>query len=148
MNRDVSTPLPVLIGISACLPGERVRFDGNHKRDAFLVEVFDRHVTGVPVCPEVGGGLGVPREVMRRAPTRRGHTDVPQHLAGYVPAHLDCDERAELAQLIGQYSRGLPPLIVPVTLIRHYVRKFRVPYPLDQVYPSPHPHELMLPNHL
>ena len=40
------------------------------------------------------------------------------------------------------------PLIVPVTLIRHYVRKFQVPYLLDQVYLSPHPHELMLLNHL
>jgi uncharacterized protein YbbK (DUF523 family) len=70
MNRDVSTPLPVRIGISACLPGERVRFDGNHKRDALVVEVFGRNVTRVPVCPEVGEGLGVPREVMRLG--RRG----------------------------------------------------------------------------
>ena len=42
-----------------------MRFDGNHKRDAFLVEVFGRHVTWVPVCPEVEMGLGVPRETMR-----------------------------------------------------------------------------------
>jgi 2-thiouracil desulfurase len=65
MNGDVSTTSPVRIGISACLLGEKVRFDGNHKRDAFLVEVFGRHVTWVPVCPEVEMGLGVPRKTMR-----------------------------------------------------------------------------------
>ena len=51
MNGDVSTVPPVRIGISSCLLGEHVRFDGNHKRDAFLVEVFGRHVTWVPCVP-------------------------------------------------------------------------------------------------
>jgi uncharacterized protein YbgA (DUF1722 family) len=50
--------------------------------------------------------------------------------------------------MVDQYRRSLLPLIVPVTLIRHYVRKFQVPYVLDQVYLSPHPHELMLLNHV
>jgi uncharacterized protein YbgA (DUF1722 family)/uncharacterized protein YbbK (DUF523 family) len=323
MNGDVSIMPPVRIGISSCLLGEHVRFDGNHKRDAFLVEVFGRHVTWVPVCPEVEMGLGVPREtmrlerhgpeillvtpktgadhtdrlrtfaeqrlaalsqerlcgyilkkdspscgmervrlypsngvpnrsgqglfaaalmqrfphlpveeegrlqdprlrenfitrvfayqrwgqmteqqitrarlqqfhaqhkfllvahsqvgaqrlgrilahpehfadeqtwaaaylhgfteVMRRTPTRRGHTNVLQHLAGYVSDHLDRDDREELTEMIEQYRRGFLPLIVPVTLIRHYVRKFQLPYLLDQVYLSPYPHELMLLNHL
>jgi uncharacterized protein YbgA (DUF1722 family)/uncharacterized protein YbbK (DUF523 family) len=323
MNRDISLLPPVRIGISSCLLGERVRFDGNHKRDVFLVEVFGRHVTWVPVCPEVEMGLGVPREtmrlercgqeirlvtpktradhtdrlrtfaaqrltslsqerlcgyilkkdspscgmervrlypsngvpnrsgqglfatalmqrfphlpveeegrmqdprlrenfvtrvfayqrwgqmaaqkitragllrfhaqhkfllvahsqvgtrrvgrilahpeqfadeqawaaaylhgfteVMRRTPTRRGHTNVLQHLAGYVSDHLDRDGREELTEMIDQYRRGFLPLIVPVTLIRHYVRKFQVPYVLDQVYLSPHPHEMMLLNHV
>jgi uncharacterized protein YbbK (DUF523 family) len=71
MNRDMSTLPPVRIGISSCLLGEHVRFDGNHKRDAFLVEVFGRYVTWVPVCPEVEMGLGVPRETMRLE--RHGH---------------------------------------------------------------------------
>ena len=65
MNGDVSTMPPVRIGIASCVLGEHVRFDGNHKRDAFLVEVFGPHVTWVPVCPEVEMGLGVPRETMR-----------------------------------------------------------------------------------
>jgi uncharacterized protein YbgA (DUF1722 family) len=50
--------------------------------------------------------------------------------------------------MIDQYRRGMLPLIVPVTLIRHYVREFQVSYLLDQVYLTPHPHELMLLNHL
>jgi uncharacterized protein YbbK (DUF523 family)/uncharacterized protein YbgA (DUF1722 family) len=49
------------VGVSACLLGERVRYDGGHKRDAFLVEVLGKHVEWVPVCPEVELGLGVPR---------------------------------------------------------------------------------------
>ncbi|MGE3508553.1 MAG: YbgA family protein [Vicinamibacterales bacterium] len=53
------------IGVSACLLGRPVRFDGGHKRDPFLVETFGQHVEWVSVCPEVEAGLGTPRETMR-----------------------------------------------------------------------------------
>jgi uncharacterized protein YbgA (DUF1722 family)/uncharacterized protein YbbK (DUF523 family) len=53
------------IGISACLLGEEVRFDGGHKRDSFLTDILGPHVEWVPVCPEVEMGLGTPRETMR-----------------------------------------------------------------------------------
>jgi uncharacterized protein YbgA (DUF1722 family)/uncharacterized protein YbbK (DUF523 family) len=56
---------PIRVGISSCLLGEAVRFDGGHKRDAFLTETFGRFVEWVPVCPEVECGLGTPRESMR-----------------------------------------------------------------------------------
>jgi uncharacterized protein YbgA (DUF1722 family)/uncharacterized protein YbbK (DUF523 family) len=56
---------PIRIGISSCLLGEKVRFDGGHKRDAFLVETFGCFVEWVPVCPEVEMGLGTPRETLR-----------------------------------------------------------------------------------
>ena len=56
---------PIRIGISTCLLGQNVRYDGGHKRDAFLVETFGRFVEWVPVCPEVEVGLGTPRESMR-----------------------------------------------------------------------------------
>jgi uncharacterized protein YbgA (DUF1722 family)/uncharacterized protein YbbK (DUF523 family) len=323
MSPPVSPMPPVRIGISACLLGQRVRYDGGHKRDAFLVEVFGRYVEWVPVCPEVEMGLGVPRdtlrlelqgddirlimpetgadytermrayaearlgalererlcgyifkkdspscgmervrlysnrgapqkagqglfaavlmrhlpqlpteeegrlndprlrenfvtrvfayqrwrqmtakkitraslmrfhaqhkfvllahnqvgtqrlgrllgesdaladtqalasaylqgftEIMRRTPSRRSHTNVLQHLAGYVSDHLDGDEREELTEMVDQYRCGVLPLIVPVTLIRHYVRKFRIAFLLHQVYLAPHPHELMLLNQL
>ncbi|HXH82619.1 MAG TPA: DUF523 domain-containing protein [Candidatus Tectomicrobia bacterium] len=55
----------VRLGVSACLLGERVRYDGGHKRDAFLVDVLGPHVEWVPVCPEVELGLGVPRPTLR-----------------------------------------------------------------------------------
>ena len=66
MTADPSnTPRPIRLGISACLLGESVRFDGGHKRDPFLTETFGPLVEWVPVCPEVECGLGTPRESMR-----------------------------------------------------------------------------------
>src|SRR5690349_130057 len=53
------------LGISRCLLGHEVRFDGGHKRDEFLTDIFGRYVEWVPVCPEVEAGLGTPREAMR-----------------------------------------------------------------------------------
>jgi uncharacterized protein YbgA (DUF1722 family)/uncharacterized protein YbbK (DUF523 family) len=53
------------LGISACLLGQAVRFDGGHKRDAFLTETFAQFVDWVPICPEVEAGMGVPRESVR-----------------------------------------------------------------------------------
>jgi uncharacterized protein YbgA (DUF1722 family)/uncharacterized protein YbbK (DUF523 family) len=55
----------VRIGISSCLLGRKVRFDGGHKRDPFLTDTFGRFVEWVPVCPEVEAGFGTPREAMR-----------------------------------------------------------------------------------
>src|SRR5215212_8256453 len=63
---------PVRIGISACLLGQAVRFDGGHKRDAFLTGTFGRFVEWVPVCPEVECGFGTPREPMRLVRSGRG----------------------------------------------------------------------------
>ncbi|HUT21181.1 MAG TPA: DUF523 domain-containing protein, partial [Anaerolineae bacterium] len=55
----------IRLGISACLLGEPVRYDGGHKRDPFLVNELGRYVEWVPVCPEVEMGLPTPRESMR-----------------------------------------------------------------------------------
>ena len=53
------------IGISSCLLGEKVRYDGSHKRDSFVTGTLAKLVTFVPVCPEVGVGMGVPRVTLR-----------------------------------------------------------------------------------
>jgi uncharacterized protein YbgA (DUF1722 family)/uncharacterized protein YbbK (DUF523 family) len=53
------------IGVSSCLLGEQVRFDGGHKRHRFLADVLDRYVDWVPFCPEVAIGLGTPRETLK-----------------------------------------------------------------------------------
>ena len=88
----------ILIGVSACLLGEQVRHDGGHKRNAFLLEELAIHVRFVPVCPEVGIGLGVPREAIRL--TRRGdrvrligsggvdHTDAMRRWAARIVGEL------------------------------------------------------------
>lgn len=53
------------IGISACLLGQEVRFDGGHKRDSFLADALGNYVEWIPVCPEVEIGMGTPREPLR-----------------------------------------------------------------------------------
>jgi uncharacterized protein YbgA (DUF1722 family)/uncharacterized protein YbbK (DUF523 family) len=312
----------IRIGISACLLGEKVRYDGGHKRDSFLVETFGRYVEWVPVCPEVELGLGTPRETLRlvrissdihlimpktgvdhteamrayaarrvrelakedlsgyvlkrsspscgmervrvfdahgvpgksgrglfaeallqhfphlpveeegrladldlrenfiervfayarlrslfsghwklgdlvafqtahklllmahspqayqrlgrlvaearsvpraelheryeaefmgalrQMATTKRHVNVLQHMAGYFSNHLDADARQELQAVIQDYHAGIVPLVVPLTLIRHYVRKYDVAYLRGQVYMEPHPKELMLRNHV
>jgi uncharacterized protein YbgA (DUF1722 family)/uncharacterized protein YbbK (DUF523 family) len=309
------------IGISACLLGERVRYDGGHKKDAFVTRLLARFVTFVPVCPEVELGLGTPRETIRlerdgdlvrlvapksgtdhtepmrrfaerrvaelgrldlsgyilkkdspscgmervrvhegTAATRAGrgafaavlldrlpllpveeegrlndlglresfvervfayrrlrdllgrrfgldelvrfhtaekllvlahdpeayrklgrlvarakearrgeladayatmymaalakpatrgrHANVLQHMAGYVKELATRDERAELADAIADYRRGLVPLVVPVTLVKHHVRRHGIDHLAGQRYLEPHPRELMLRNHV
>jgi uncharacterized protein YbgA (DUF1722 family)/uncharacterized protein YbbK (DUF523 family) len=315
-------PDPIRLGISSCLLGEHVRFDGGHKRDPFLVETFGRFVEWVPVCPEVELGLGTPREALRlvrtaggirmvntrsgrdisnamrtwaarradalakdrlagyvlkkdspscgmervkiyadggmpekqgrglfaealmarfpqlpveeegrlsdprlrdnfvervfafvrlralfegrwtvgdvvrfhtahkmillahepaiydelgrlvatakgadraafaagyrerfmdalaRMATTRKHTNVLMHMAGHFKSLLDADEKQEVLTTIHDYREGLVPLIVPITLIRHHVRRHRVEYLAGQIYLDPHPKELMLRNHV
>src|SRR4028118_701247 len=65
-------PPRVRLGISACLLGQEVRYNGGHKRDAFLTDVFGRYVDWVDVCPEVEIGLGTPRPSMRLVRLGRG----------------------------------------------------------------------------
>ncbi len=313
--------MEIRIGVSACLLGESVRFDGGHKRDPFLLGSLGRFVTFVPVCPEVEMGLGVPRDTIRlerrsgdvrfvvpktgadltermrsfaaarvrrldgeelagyvlkkdspscglervkvyegrgaavrdgrglfasallerfpnlpveeegrlgdlrlrenfvervfayrrvrdffatrwttgglvalhttlklqlmahspvayarigrlvagarrmeRTPLReryeaevmaaltepatpRRHANVLQHMLGYFTDALSADERRELLELVEDHRRGLVPLVVPLTLIRHHVRRLGVGYLQGQAYLEPHPKELMLRNH-
>jgi uncharacterized protein YbgA (DUF1722 family)/uncharacterized protein YbbK (DUF523 family) len=80
--------------------------------------------------------------------TTRRHTNVLQHMAGYFKKTLDAASRAELQAMIEDYRRGLVPLVVPVTLLRHYVRLHDVAYLAGQAYLDPHPRELMLRNHV
>ncbi|MDA1305611.1 MAG: DUF523 and DUF1722 domain-containing protein [Nitrospirae bacterium] len=329
MSRSSSTtfddlqPPPLRLGISQCLLGEQVRFDGGHKRNQFLVDILGQHVEWIPVCPEVEAGFGTPREPMRlvddldqpRLITIRAHQDhtaqmtrytkrrlrdlrslnlcgyvfkkdspscgtqrvrvynqegkllgkgkgifaeafqrtfplipieeegrlqdpglrenfiervfgyhrwqakvsharltrgalvafhatqkylllahsrrhyqqlgqlvanakqftprqlvdsygqlfmealavkttirkhmnVLQHLAGHLKSKLSPLARAELHAVLHDYHQAFVPLSVPITLIRHYVRVFEIPYLADQVYLSPHPKELMLRNHV
>jgi uncharacterized protein YbgA (DUF1722 family)/uncharacterized protein YbbK (DUF523 family) len=318
----IDTVDPIRVGISSCLLGQPVRFDGGHKRDTFLTESFGRFVSWMPVCPEIECGLDAPREAMRLVrvnddvrlltaktrvdltgrmdtyarrrvealaasdlcgyvlkkdspscglervkvydtngmPTRVGrgrfaailaerfpclpveeegrlsdprlrenfvervfayarlrrlflegwtvgelvhfhtaykltlmahspqaykflgrlvagaraqpreeterrytatfmaalanvttrarHMNVLQHMAGCVKARLDRDSKTELLASIVDYRCALVPLIVPLTLLRHYVRMHKVRYLAGQKYLEPHPRELMLLNHV
>jgi uncharacterized protein YbgA (DUF1722 family)/uncharacterized protein YbbK (DUF523 family) len=74
--------------------------------------------------------------------------DVLMHMIGHFKNMLSSDEKQELLYIIDQYRRRLVPLVVPVTLVRHYVRKYDVAYLARQVFLNPHPAELMLRNHV
>jgi uncharacterized protein YbgA (DUF1722 family)/uncharacterized protein YbbK (DUF523 family) len=75
------------------------------------------------------------------------NANVLQHALGYFKRDLTPDEKSEALEVIDQYRAGYTPLIVPVTLISHFVRKYEEPYLASQVYLSPHPIELKLRNH-
>jgi uncharacterized protein YbgA (DUF1722 family)/uncharacterized protein YbbK (DUF523 family) len=321
-TENTPTGAPIRIGVSACLLGQQVRFDGGHKRDAFLIGTFGKFVEWVPVCPEVEMGLGTPRETLRLerrggavhfvmpksgidhtegmrtyaerrvrelekedlsgyvlkkdspscgmervrlydekavpartgrglfaeallrhfpdlpveeegrlgdmklrenfvqrvfayhrlkaffvrrfslgglvafhtahklllmshspaayqslgrlvagaknipreelraryrqelmaalavAATTRRHVNVLQHMLGYFSRDLDPPARDELLGLIEDYRKGLVPLVVPLTLVRHHVKRLGVSYLQGQIYLEPHPKELMLLNHV
>jgi len=80
--------------------------------------------------------------------TVKKNTNVLQHMMGYFKKELSPDEKQELIEVIDGYHEGLAPLIVPITLLRHYVRKYDQPYLKEQVYLNPHPVELKLRNHV
>jgi uncharacterized protein YbgA (DUF1722 family)/uncharacterized protein YbbK (DUF523 family) len=80
--------------------------------------------------------------------TTKRNANVLQHAAGFFSDRLTPDERAELQEAIDDHRRGIAPLVVPLALVRHHARRFRVAYLLDQVFFQPHPKELMLRNHV
>jgi uncharacterized protein YbgA (DUF1722 family)/uncharacterized protein YbbK (DUF523 family) len=108
----------------------------------------------------VAGAKGTPRGELRlqyesefmgalsQRATRRRHVNVLQHCIGHFRKRLEAEVRAELAGLIEDYRTELVPLVVPVTMIGHYVRRLRIEYLAGQVYLEPHPKELMLRNHV
>ena len=80
--------------------------------------------------------------------TPRRHSNVLHHMLGYFKKTLDRESRAELLALIEDYAAGHVPLVVPLTLLGHHIRRGEVSYRADQVYMRPHPVELMLRNHV
>ncbi len=76
------------------------------------------------------------------------HQNVMQHILGYFKKDLSAFEKAEMLDLIASYKAHLIPLIVPITLLNHYIRKYEKPYLAEQYYLNPHPMELALRNHV
>ncbi len=80
--------------------------------------------------------------------TVKKNTNVLLHIVGYFKKALSSEDKKELLEVIENYHRGYIPLIVPIVLVNHYVRKFDEPYLKKQLYLNPHPVELMLRNHI
>jgi uncharacterized protein YbgA (DUF1722 family)/uncharacterized protein YbbK (DUF523 family) len=87
-------------------------------------------------------------EALKLKATPKKNVNVLQHMMGYFKKQLSAAEKTELLGIINNYQKGFLPLIVPVTLISHYVRKYDQPYLREQIYLNPHPLELQLRNHV
>ena len=87
-------------------------------------------------------------EALKLKATTKKQVNVLLHLLGYFKKFLSADEKNEVLEQIDLYARHLVPLIVPLTLINHYIRKYDQPYLREQLYLNPHPVELMLRNHI
>lgn len=85
-------------------------------------------------------------EAMKKRATAGRHANVMQHMVGYLRPHLDENDREEVTGLIEDHRKGEAPLIVPLTLLRHHIRRHNIEYLRGQTYLDPHPKELMLRN--
>jgi uncharacterized protein YbgA (DUF1722 family) len=102
---------------------------------ASLADIADRYIARLMQA------LSVPA-------TRKRHTNVLQHLLGYLKSNLDSAHRADLGKTIDAYRRGEFPLVVPIRLLQHHFSMHPHPYINEQVYLSPHPQALQLRNNL
>lgn len=136
--------------------GDLVAF---HAREKLLLLAYDR-AAHTQLGRMVAQAKDIPRTQLkseymttfltglRKRGTRRKHTNVLQHMTGHFKKLLDEPDRRELRELVDAYRRGLLPLVVPITLMRHHVRRHDVTYLAQQSYLDPHPRELMLRNHV
>jgi uncharacterized protein YbgA (DUF1722 family)/uncharacterized protein YbbK (DUF523 family) len=83
---------------------------------------------------------------LKKCATRRTHTNVLQHISGYLKQVISADDKQEVQHVIGQYRHGIVPLVVPLTLLKHHFRQHPDPYIAQQVYLQPHPENLSLRN--
>lgn len=137
-------------------PGQLVAFHTDHK--LLMLAHSPKHYTALGRL--VAGAkahnrsqlfaeyVSVLTDGLRLIATVKKNTNVLHHIMGYFKKHLSGDEKRELLEVIESYHQELVPLVVPLTLMKHYVRKYDEQYLKRQYYLNPHPVELMLRNHV
>jgi uncharacterized protein YbbK (DUF523 family) len=123
------------IGISSCLLGNEVRFDGGHKHDHYITGTLGNYFTFVSVCPEVECGLSIPREAMRL-------TGDPEN-----PTLITNKTGVDYTDRMLNWATKKVVQLEQESLLNHYIRKFNEPYLKTQYYLNPHPLEPKLRNH-
>jgi uncharacterized protein YbgA (DUF1722 family) len=127
---------------------EKMLLMAHHPKEYGALGRLVARAKGVPrrqLAEEYQGGF---LSALSTKATKGRHANVLRHMAGYFKKALDPQGKRELSELIDDFRKGLVPLVVPVTLIRHYVRLHGVEYLSSQTYLQPHPKELMLRNHV
>lgn len=90
--------------------------------------------------------IGLLMQALKKPATRKTHTNALMHAVGHLKKVLERDEKAEMNELLEHYRTGLVPLVVPITLLKHHLRKNPAPYIEAQHYLQPYPETLMLRN--
>jgi len=136
-------------------PGSLVEFHTKHK--LLLMAHSEKHYRSLGKLVAQAGSADADQlfadyqaglmSAMQLRPTFKKHVNVLMHMMGYFKKLLSADEKKEMLELIDEYRNHYVPLIVPVTMINHYARKYETSYLLDQYYLNPHPIELKLRNH-
>ncbi|HKJ07834.1 MAG TPA: DUF1722 domain-containing protein, partial [Gammaproteobacteria bacterium] len=135
-------------------PAALVRFHSEHKfiilsRGAHLLRELGRLVARAgseSLEPLKDAYLARLMAALRKRSSRGRHANVLQHLAGFIKQSLSGDDKAEMQGVIDAYRRGTVPLVVPLTLLRHHLRRAPHPYVQAQRYLQPYPEELGLRN--
>ena len=135
--------------------GALVRFHSEHK--LLILSHSSRHYRHMGRLVAQGAGKSISSlydeyqqllmEALRLKATPAKHCNVLQHIMGYFKRQISSDAKQELLEVIDHYRQGHVPLIVPITLINHFVRLFDELYLQQQYYLYPHPLELQLRNH-
>lgn len=134
-------------------PGRLVEFHTSHK---FLIQSHsERHYREMGrLVAGIKAGPGEPSftayeaafmAALRLKCTPKKHANVLQHIMGHFKGELSAKEKQELLEIIANYKAGVLPLIVPISLLNHYVSKYDKPYLAKQVYLHPYPLELRAP---
>lgn len=95
---------------------------------------------------KAGQYIGMLMSSLKKRATRKRHTNVLMHVMGYLKKDLSSDDKEEFNQILDHYREGQVPLVVPLTLLRHHLRRAPKPYINQQHYLAPYPEDLMLRN--
>jgi uncharacterized protein YbgA (DUF1722 family) len=83
-------------------------------------------------------------QALKQIASTKNHTNTLMHIQGFFKDHLDAEDRLRLTGTIKDYAAGQLPLLVPLEMLSHYLKKYRVDYLLDQYYFDPYPRDLKL----
>lgn len=135
--------------------GALVEFHTRHKllllsHNQEMYRTMGRFIADMPESVETAYDqyLALLSKTMGYKTTVKKHCNVLYHVLGYFKKQLVADEKDEMVELIERYHQGDVPLIVPITLLNHFVRKYDQPYLKEQYYLNPHPLDLRLRNQI